>query len=75
MEVMIQNDLVSTNDHMTATIRKKSHNKNTESDISLKPGQRICLDLIKSSSQESITTETSYKDYFLAVDALSRLSK
>ena len=70
-EIILENDFVSTSDHVIATIEKRARNKIKEPDATLQPGQTICLDLIKSPSKISLTTETSFPFYLLAVDAFS----
>ena len=75
VEIIMKNDIISTSDHDIATIRKRKRNMHTEPDPNLQPGQKLCLDIIKSPHKISVTQETSYPYYLLAVDAFSRLPK
>jgi len=47
----------------------------TEPDPDLQPGQKLCLDIIRSPHKISVTQGTSYPYYLLVVDAFSRLPK
>ena len=48
VEVILKNDIISTSDHNIATIRKRRRNMFSEPNSSLQPGQKLCLDKIKS---------------------------
>ena len=73
--VVITNDIISENDHHIATIRKHNRNMTREPNPNLRPGDVLCLDIIKNTSTTSLTPTTMYKYFLLAVDAYSRMPK
>ena len=73
--IVISHDLILENDHHIATIQKTNRNKKRQSNPNMKPGDIICLDIIKNTSTLSVTQSTMYPFFLLAVNAFSRMPK
>ena len=71
--VVISNDIISENYHHIATIKKANRNMTREPNPKLKPGDVICLDIIRNTSRASLTPSTMYTYFLLAVDTYSRM--
>ena len=63
VEVILKNDIISTSNHNINTIRKRRRNMFSEPNSNLQPGQKLCLDIIKSPHKLSVIQNTSYSYY------------
>ena len=75
VNIIINNDIISETNHHIATIHKRNRNTSHITNPNLKPGQMICLDMIKNNTSSSITPSTSFSHFLMAVDAYSCLPK
>ena len=75
VNIIINNDIISDSNHHIATIRKTNRNTSRIENTNLKPGQIICLDIIKNNTSSSNTPSTAFSHFLMAVDAYSRLPK
>ena len=70
--IIVRNDLISTSDHHIATICKKNRIKHSTPDSSIKPGQILCLDIVKNPAKCSgLTQDTTFRYYSLLVNKFS----
>ena len=49
--IIVRNDLILTSDHDIVTIHKQNHIKSATSNPLLKPGQILCLDIVKNTAK------------------------
>ena len=70
--IIVRNDLISSSGHHIPTIRKKNRIKYSAPDPSLKPGQILCLDIVKNPAKCSgLTQDTTFCYYLLLVSKFS----
>ena len=68
IQLKIAPDLISDSDHHVATIRKKNRTKASDPNPDLRVGEILCFDVVPNPAKTSLTGDTYYKNYLLAVD-------